>query len=662
VILGFLFAGCSDDDTASTASCGNGIAEGDEVCDGADLRGNDCFTRGFHGGGTLSCLADCSDFDVGGCNADAQCGNGSIEIGEVCDATNLDGQSCTSLGFDGGTLTCLTDCSGFDTTNCTGSGPQCGNGSIEIGEVCDATNLDGQSCTSLGFDGGTLACLADCSGFDTTNCTGSGPQCGNDAREGDEICDGFDLDDQSCASLGFDGGTLACLADCSGFDTTNCTDVEPQCANGQVESGEDCDDNNTDDGDGCDANCQLETGWSCTGSPSNCNPICGDGLIVGPEECEGSLGTCTDAGYDMPGVSACTGNCQLADPSICCANPSWQIETVDSVDDVGTHTSLVLDSDDHPHISYYDSSSYDLKYARFDGSNWHIEVAANAGNSGETTSLALDSNERPHIAYHYDNHWANPIRNHQLRYAHFDGTSWQTETVDSAGNAGWGISLALDADDHAHISYYEKNDDDLRYAHYDGTDWQVVTLDNAGNKGLGTSLALDSAQQPHISYVDYTNHPSDYTLRYAHLDGSSWIIEDLSAIVDIGSATSLELDTMDRPHIGYYDFAGHEVAYVHYDGSSWQAQNIGPARAYYLSLKLDGAQRPHLSHRTGTTTVANLGYAYFDGTGWSTDSVDGPSSDVGDHNALALDSASLPHISYFDNENNDLKYAHLACP
>jgi len=46
--------------------CGNGIADPGEVCDGADLQGQTCVTQGF-AGGTLACSADCHSFDYSGC-------------------------------------------------------------------------------------------------------------------------------------------------------------------------------------------------------------------------------------------------------------------------------------------------------------------------------------------------------------------------------------------------------------------------------------------------------------------------------------------------------------------------------------------------------------------------------------------------------------------
>lgn len=58
------------------------------------------------------------------------------------------------------------------------------------------------------------------------------PVCGNNIKESGEVCDGIDLFQESCSSLGFDYGNLACLADCSGFDSSNCANYPPQCSDG----------------------------------------------------------------------------------------------------------------------------------------------------------------------------------------------------------------------------------------------------------------------------------------------------------------------------------------------------------------------------------------------------------------------------------------------
>src|SRR5690606_38981008 len=51
---------------ALDAVCGDGEAQGDESCDGADLGGETCPSLGFLGGGTLACTEHCT-FDTAAC-------------------------------------------------------------------------------------------------------------------------------------------------------------------------------------------------------------------------------------------------------------------------------------------------------------------------------------------------------------------------------------------------------------------------------------------------------------------------------------------------------------------------------------------------------------------------------------------------------------------
>lgn len=46
-----------------------------------------------------------------------------------------------------------------------------------------------------------------------------------------------------------------------------------QCGNSVIDSGEDCDDGNTKDGDGCGADCHVETGWDQPTSASTSTPV-----------------------------------------------------------------------------------------------------------------------------------------------------------------------------------------------------------------------------------------------------------------------------------------------------------------------------------------------------------------------------------------------------
>ncbi len=135
------------------------------MCDGKLLGGKTCKTQGFDGG-TLTCKTDCYAIVTSGCY---KCGDKKKSGPEACDSADLGGATCKSSGFIGGTLKCKTDCSALDTSGCY----KCGDGKINGTEGCDGTALGGKSCTGLGYGAGTLKCASDCS-LDYASCLQAG--------------------------------------------------------------------------------------------------------------------------------------------------------------------------------------------------------------------------------------------------------------------------------------------------------------------------------------------------------------------------------------------------------------------------------------------------------------------------------------------------------
>jgi cysteine-rich repeat protein len=90
----------------------------------------------------------------------------------------------------------------------------------------------------------------------------------------------------------FNDGCVNCVRNtnwtCTGGTSNTADSCTPLCGN--VRNGlEECDDGDTDNGDGCSSTCTVEAGYSCSGainSASVCLPICGDGKKKAGEQCD----------------------------------------------------------------------------------------------------------------------------------------------------------------------------------------------------------------------------------------------------------------------------------------------------------------------------------------------------------------------------------------
>lgn len=301
-------------DSGEAARCGNFKLEPGEECDDGDV-GLDEFCDPTC---KLTCGNGVVDATVGElCDSGIATGTGacptSCDDGQACTTDVLDGSACTANCVSS-PITAATDGDGCcpsganaNTDNdCTAA---CGNGALELGEVCDTgivmgagvcptTCDDAQACTTDVLMNGNT-CQATCSNTAITmpinndGCCPAGANsgndndclasCGNGVVDGGETCDtGIPNGNGACPTMCIDGDACTqnvlsnpgtCTAACtfpqitnpangdgccpSGANANNDNDCTPTCGNNVVESGEQCDDGNTMNGDTCSSTCQF---------------------------------------------------------------------------------------------------------------------------------------------------------------------------------------------------------------------------------------------------------------------------------------------------------------------------------------------------------------------------------------------------------------------
>jgi hypothetical protein len=279
---------------------------------------------------------------------------------------------------------------------------------------------------------------------------------------------------------------------------------------------------------------------------------------------------------------------------------AWQISTVDSWlgEDVG-YTSLAVLPSGQPAISYYDDTNEDLKYAWRDGNAWHTTIVDNIGAVGYSSSLAILPSGQPVISY-FDSY-----PNYDLKYAKLIGSDpcnpehWQKFIVDSNGIVGYGSSLTILPSGHPAISYGDQTNFDLRYAWYDGTTWQKITVDNDAWPS-STSMAILPSGYPAIGYGTYNGY-----IKYAWYDGGAWNTTTVDASSG-GTECDLAVLPSGHPVMSYYDSYDGDMKYAWYDGVVWQITTVDSSGGFDSSLVILESGYPAISYTSYSYSGLNF--------------------------------------------------------
>lgn len=322
-----------------------------------------------------------------------------------------------------------------------------------------------------------------------------------------------------------------------------------------------------------------------------------------------------------------------------------------------------LDSQGRPHVSYFDQGLGVLKYAVLSGTQWMTEVVDSRNQTGAETSLVLDASDRPAVAYLGN-------VNLNVRYAARISPTWVFSDVDQTGSGpgGQGFSrpaLAFDGQGRPHIVYFNFTTLRLMHAYREGGTWLKEAIARVGNLSMlvAAPSVVISGQAPHLAFLSESPDPLSSTqvvtrLYYATLSGTQWVT---AVVADSPEAayTAIALDAQGRPSIAYNE-PGAGLRYAVLSGTVWLSETIDRIGdpGEYVSLVFDTDGIPHVGY-LADTGGGKARYAYKLGPTWLVQTVT-TARPVRGYTAVAVDAAGDPHMAYYTlSVTRTLEYAYV---
>ena len=247
-------------------------------------------------------------------------------------------------------------------------------------------------------------------------------------------------------------------------------------------------------------------------------------------------------------------------------------------------TAMVLDSKQRPHISYPDGSG-NVNHSYWDGTAWQKQtVELHAVIINYYTSIAVDSNDYPSISY-YEEHGAGDYAG-RLRVVTWNGKFWEARTVDSDIGSGKYNSMAIDSKGYPRIAYgnTEYMQASLRYAQWNGHSWDTEILEGKGVPGTSmwsVAMVLDKDDNPHIAYTDVRNK----ILKYATRRNGKWELVGVDTLEGVAypDRNGIALDEQGHAYISYYDSRSGRLKVAHQQGSKWVSEVVDQNLAGFTS-------------------------------------------------------------------------------
>ena len=336
-------------------------------------------------------------------------------------------------------------------------------------------------------------------------------------------------------------------------------------------------------------------------------------------------------------------------------NHQWTKSTADFADQSGLENSIVVDSNGHVHIVAISDTTYDIRHSIFDGTSWSSNKIHDCeGIYCWDAHMVIDENDELHVAY--------SAYSTEIRYLHFDGTTWHDDQVSTSGKFG-PVGIAVDSNNMPHVSFAASGSNcgnGLRLASFDGSSWNTQSIESGSNLGCDSAIIIDDNDDVYIAY----QQRSQSKLKFATDKGGSWskyAPESANPVSSMypGWYSSLAMDHEGKFHIAHYDSKSEDLRYSTGSPSTGWSNTLVDASGNTgknPSIAVDAAGDPHIVYRSWSGW--NLKYATLNPSSpnWQISNVE-TGSDTGESNSIFIDEDGMIHVAYSDEANDVLRYA-----
>lgn len=449
----------------------------------------------------------------------------------------------------------------------------------------------------------------------------------------------------------------------------------------------------TQGGTGANSASGARTSLGAAASGANSDITSLTGLTTALSVAQGGTGSATASAAltALGGQARVTGTCLTgssvqavnSDGTVSCGTEAPKsgvlLATLETDGDVGEYSSITIGVDGLGLISYYDSTSDDLKVAHCDNaacssaSRFSLDTD---GDVGKYTSITIGTEDGLGLISYYDD------TNDNLKVAHCNNVACSSATVfalDSGDDVGQYTSITIGDDKRGLISYYDVTNGNLKVAHCANAECSSASptpaiLDSTDDVGLYTSITIGTDGRGLISYSDATNDD----LKVAHC--ANLACSSAAAVTKLDDGIGLRVEntsiTIAADGLGLISYSLDDDDGL-FGSARLKVAHCGNTPCTFASFAtLENGPSPNNAGQYNSITIGadGLGLISYVKSGWlfiahcvdatcssatrvRLESVDA----VGRRDtSITIGADGLALISYRDNTNADLKVAHCA--